>query len=511
MDSEQIRLCVVPPVIGDDHPGGIHGFCQIVHARAVGLLLLAVHDAIHAPGLIKRHPGHDARMVIIPLHDFHPFRNHLSDIIPGIEISAGAFLPYQKSQPVGPVQEPLLLHLLMLPYPIEPHFLAKGDVPYQGLIVRRRHKGTAPVSLVQQHFLIIRTVVQEKCPILHADLTHGKIGIRLIHCRPFTFQLIVYIEQDRMFRRPLIGLVLPFQIQVLVQLPFPDRLSVQHGDGITDHPGSLICNLHLKPGLCFLVQEDFHANHLLVHIRRHPHLADELAFHWFKPHGLPDSGCACIENGCGFLFPELLSPGLFQVLRIVLGPYHQDILPIPEQVRDFKGKGGMSAHMGPGPFPIDPDLCLVIAGPKMKDEALPLFQCPSVNAAAVPDHIVESRVMNPGHFCLVCKRHRNLSGKRVGQIPFFLLPHILVIKPKLPLPVQVHPVFPPELGSGVFVLRYIGLICICSHHGHPFVRKQNMCQEDLGITASIRPFSRMSVGLWDGTTRSGSRAELASS
>ena len=171
----------------------------------------------------------------------------------------------------------------------------------------------------------------------------------------------------------------------------------------------------------------------------------------------------------------------------------------------------MSAHVGAGPFPIDPDFGPVIAGPEMKYVALPRFQCPSVNAAAVPDHIVESRVMDPGHFCLVRERDCNLSGKGVGQIPFFPLPRILVIKTKLPFPVQVHPVLPPELGPGIFILRYIRLICMCSHIGHPFVRKRNMCQEDLGITTSSRPCARMSVGLGDGATRSGSRAELASS
>ncbi|MNN18883.1 hypothetical protein D3C81_1321030 [compost metagenome] len=128
---------MLPAVIRNNRSVRIDRLGQMVDGFRKFLLSLIVPNGGNSPGLIKRHPGDNARMIILLVNDFQPF---LGEIIHRIIMkfeSCRHFRPYQDSFNVTPIQKAGIFDFHMLAHAVIAHFQHVVDIGNQRFLTRR--------------------------------------------------------------------------------------------------------------------------------------------------------------------------------------------------------------------------------------------------------------------------------------------------------------------------------------------------------------------------------------
>jgi len=99
---------------------------------------------------------------------------------------------------------------------------------------------------------------------------------------------------------------------------------------------------------------------------------------------------------------------------------------------------------------VDPNGRLVVDGAEVKDEPVPAVGFMQADLAAVPDHVMKSRLVQAGQLALGWVRYDDLAPEGLRLLePTLRKPAILVIEGEPPPTAQVDPAGPAELRAGV--------------------------------------------------------------
>ena len=103
-----------------------------------------------------------------------------------------------------------------------------------------------------------------------------------------------------------------------------------------------------------------------------------------------------------------------------------------------------------GQAAVDPDRGLVVDGTEMEHEPVPAVRVADLDFTAVPDHRVETRVVNARPLALGREGHHDLAAERLRLVePPFRETDILVVEGKTPGSAKVDPAVPAQLRAGV--------------------------------------------------------------
>ena len=193
-----------------------------------------------------------------------------------------------------------------------------------------------------------------------------------------------------------------------------------------------------------------------VEVRGNPHATDKAPGHGLKPHRLPDTAGAGVEDAFRFRLPVLLAARDEAVRRGVGGSHHQSVVPAFEKMGNLKMERNVSALMVSGLFTVDPNLGAVVHRTKMEKNPFPPPATRRPKAAPVPHDIVKVRLPDAAQFALKSERHDDsLRKPPLTAIPALAEAGIGVVPLELPLAVQIQPVCAHELGTGIFRPGYI--------------------------------------------------------
>ena len=181
VDTDDVRAHAFPAVIADDWPGRIECLRQVVQRLHVVPLIRIVGQVGHAPALVDRHPGHDARVAVVAAQRLGPLAHDPLHRASGEAVGRRHLAPHQQAQPVRPVQVAGILELLVLAHTVEAHGLRQLDVAADRGVVRRGHPCVLPVALVQHHPQHVRAAVQEKAVFLQRHIPKSGIALHRVH------------------------------------------------------------------------------------------------------------------------------------------------------------------------------------------------------------------------------------------------------------------------------------------------------------------------------------------
>src|SRR5258708_38910960 len=115
-------------------------------------------------------------MVAIAAHDLAPLGGEPALVAGGVRVKAGTLRPHKEAEPVGPVQPPRVLDLLMLARTVEAERLRKLDVAAQRLVGRRSQQPVQKVALVQDQPLDEGRAVQPEATVPGLDLAEPEVA-----------------------------------------------------------------------------------------------------------------------------------------------------------------------------------------------------------------------------------------------------------------------------------------------------------------------------------------------
>src|SRR5690606_25676903 len=122
MRGEDVPNDVLPAIVADHRAGAVELMGDMVGGHHRMTLAWIARNVIDAPAFIERDPPDDRGMVSITGDRLAPFAEMAVDCRIGIGIRGADLAPEQEAEPVGPIQEPWILHLLVKPRAIEPKF-----------------------------------------------------------------------------------------------------------------------------------------------------------------------------------------------------------------------------------------------------------------------------------------------------------------------------------------------------------------------------------------------------
>ena len=116
-------------------------------------------------------------MVAVADHDLQPFTQKIAgcDFIVHVHPVARAFSPGEISEPVGPIEIPLLEYFLVQTGSVEPGSLGKFYVMPESLVRRGCPYSVRVETLVQDQTLEVFPVVQVHFPVRNVDFPHPGI------------------------------------------------------------------------------------------------------------------------------------------------------------------------------------------------------------------------------------------------------------------------------------------------------------------------------------------------
>ncbi len=132
----------------DDRPGWIHGFCNLP-GDAKHLVILP--GSVFVPGLVEWTPADDGRVIVIPFHSLHPFRQKAfqSHGSGNVQPPACGLSPDQISHLIRPIQIFRLKNLLMKPCSVKAHLHGNPDILFQIFLSGSRIDPIRIKSLIQ--------------------------------------------------------------------------------------------------------------------------------------------------------------------------------------------------------------------------------------------------------------------------------------------------------------------------------------------------------------------------
>ena len=349
MDCAYIAFCHFPSVVIDHKPGWIKAFYQIVHSHGL-ILLPSVHINIgYAPAFVKRHPGHDAWMVIIPFYDFKPFLCIALHSGVRVEARGSHFAPYKKAHLIRMIQETGIFRLLMLPAAIESHFLHQADVPHKIPIRGRSQYSVAPIPLIQHELEIVWIIVQIGNPVLHVYLTHAEIAVHAVGKLSSGKQAQVNIIENRVLRCPAAAHSVRHAVKnvILGKMDGPPEYSfIVYQITVTADLFPVEVDLRFQIHIRRAAGKfGFQNHHVMIHIRSKFHTGDMGLLHRLHPYTLPDTCGTRIPDIGAFLLPELFSPGDRFILRRIINRHGKSLFPVPQVICDIRAETGIAACM----------------------------------------------------------------------------------------------------------------------------------------------------------------------
>ncbi len=148
------------------------------------------------------------------------------------------------------------------------------------------------------------------------------------------------------------------------------------------------------------MQKDAHLEGGFLQQRRHAQLADANRRDRFEPDRLPDTGRAEVvaaprDTGTGLFAARLVS------VLPVFHPQHQTVDALPQIRSDIQGKRHVPALIVAGFLTIDPDRGAVIHRSEMQQQVLVAPLRRHLKVAAIPNHLVDTFIMDAGKLSLV--------------------------------------------------------------------------------------------------------------
>ena len=338
---------MLPAVVDNHRTVTIHALGQMIQHLREMLLHRIRFNLAHAPGFIHRSPGDDTGMVIILADDLCPLSGKLFHSFIGILIGCSHLAPYQHTLHITPVQETLVLCLLMFPEAIVSKLMDLVDILDQCLLAGRCQMRILPVTLIQDQPLIQRMTVQEDIGTIDTDLSHGKIGTNGIENLAVRYNLKSDIIQIRALRAP--GTNAPLHAAVGLAIGLVENVDFRLCM-VRSHNRHGLADEHITKGNSGNYHEissshcTFRSVDLILDlqchimkIRSHFHMVQTDLGYILCPDSLPDTGGLNVPTAEVLVNPALFSTGLLNV-EGVLDLDGQLIFAILHKLCDIKGK-----------------------------------------------------------------------------------------------------------------------------------------------------------------------------
>ena len=346
MKGNDIGNSMLPAVVDDNRTIAVYTLGQMIDHLGEMLLHGLGLNLAYAPGLVERGPGDDAGMIVVLMNDLEPFSGKLFYCIIGILIGGSHLAPYQHALHIAPVQETLVLNLLMFPEAVVTQGMDLVDILDQCLLAGRCQMRILPVTLIQDQPLIQRMTVQEDIGTIDTDLSHGKIGTNRIQNLTVSHYLKCDVVKIRALRTPgsyaplhtTVGLAVCFVVNIhfcLHMIGGHDRhgLADQHiskGNGSNHH--KIFIEFTFR-NIQLILKLQCH----IMKIRSHFHMVQTDLGYILCPDSLPDTGGLNVPTAEVLVNPALFSTGLLSV-KGVLDLDGQLIFAILHKLCDIKGK-----------------------------------------------------------------------------------------------------------------------------------------------------------------------------
>ena len=347
MKGNDIGNGMLPAVVDDNRTIAVYTLGQMIDHLGEMLLHGLGLNLAYAPGLVERGPGDDAGMIVVLMNDLEPFSGKLFYCIIGILIGGSHLAPYQHALHIAPVQETLVLNLLMFPEAIVSKLMDLVDILDQCLLAGRCQMRILPVTLIQDQPLIQRMTVQKDIGAVNADLSHCKIGTNGIENLAVRYNLKSDIVQIRALRAP--GTNAPLHAAVGLAIGLVENVDFRLCM-VRSHNRHGLADEHITKGNSGNYHEissshcTFRSVDLILDlqchimkVRGHFHIIQTDVGHILGPYGLPDTGGLNVPTAEVLVNPALFSTGLLSV-EGVLDLDGQLIFAILHKLCDIKGK-----------------------------------------------------------------------------------------------------------------------------------------------------------------------------
>ncbi len=382
-------------------------------------------------------------MVHVPLHGLDPLPREPRRVVFVVEIRVRHLARHQEPHLVGPVQEPRILQLLVLPGPVEPHVHCHFDVVLHRRVRRRRDRRLHPIPLIEHHLQIRRPPVQMKPPVLDQNRPVAVIRAHPVqHLRPLP-QFELDVVQVPLPDPPL--------HRIVHEQPQVPPLAHQRHRPRRHHPVPILDRRRQRQSR--RRPRHLHVErHVPVHHRRRPQLVQIRRPRRLHPDRLPDPRRPRIENPPALRLPILLPARDVAVLRRILRPHHDHLRPARRQeIGHVDLERHVPALVLARQPPVHPDHRPVVHRAEVQQHPPPRPARRRRHRPPVPHPRVERRVPDPRQLRLERVRDGDLLRKRpLRRRPVLFQPDVGVVELKLPFPVQRLPVRPRELR-----LRYL--------------------------------------------------------
>ena len=148
MKRDDIRHCMLPAVVDDHWTVRVQSLGQMIDLLCKMLLSWVCFHLRDSPGFIKRRPDNDTGMTVILPYDLCPFPGKFFYPIVLKLIGRRHLAPHQKPFLIAPIQESLILCLLMFPQAVVPKSHDLIDILYESLFIWRGKMRLLPIALV---------------------------------------------------------------------------------------------------------------------------------------------------------------------------------------------------------------------------------------------------------------------------------------------------------------------------------------------------------------------------
>ena len=359
-----------------------------------------------APDLIVGAPAHDARRAEVALHHLQPLAQEDAHGVGtgGIDSPAGHLAPAEVTEPVGPVQETLLEHLLMQPRAVEAHGHGQLDVAAQRVVGGRGVDAVGIEALIQHQPLEYRRTVDQALLAVKGDRAQGKIAVHRVDGFAVFQQRQLQVVEVALTRRPEVN-VIDLQRQAGVMavgqaLGGSLGRAVEGGLGAQGQAGTGAVDRRV----------DVHA--AVGGVGDQLCGAEVGLGNPLQPDGLPDARGAGVAATEGMIARALLAEGLTAAAQVVVGADHQRVFAGNQRVGDFEGEGGVAALVHAHGLAVDPCLAAVVHRAEVQQHALTGGVLRQREAAAVPHRGHEVLAAYAGELALGAEGHENGSVQR---------------------------------------------------------------------------------------------------
>ncbi len=444
MYRHDIAHGLLPAIIADHQTARVQGPHHPVQAVDKRLLCLVPVNLVDAPGLVHERVGDHRRVVDVLGRKGMEFLHDILAADVGKLEETRQFCPHDQPHGIAQVHVSGILDFLVLAGSVEAHFPDLGQIR-QKLLRCGGHPAIAPVALVQHQPLVEFLVVQEHFVSLYGNVPHAEVAADVIHQHtPF---------QD-------------FELDVI-------QIGIRRTPEVQPEVGVLAGDIHAQPcpagfhrrgkrrdalspetyetaNLCIL-PGSFH-KHIqvqrgIVDIRDHPDLTQILLPGFLQPHLLPDACGSRIPAQEVFLLPALLANGLGRAVEILCTHIQRGTLA--DVFRHIHRERRVSAFVMKHMPVIHEDITGVVHCLKVQQIPAPVLPSHRQRPAIPHDGVVF--VESDQGFCsLVGIRNADLPVEEVLRQKCILCQSgIVVVEAEIPQTIEIHPVFPDHLGSGV--------------------------------------------------------------